>query len=75
MAKAILAETDRDPALDQEAMILMVPGYLWNCLVKQAKHEGTNPGAVFSKALANYLKEHGDQEVADYLWDLATKRK
>lgn len=71
MAKAILAEPERDEALDQEAMVLMVPGYLWNVLVQQAKLEQSSPGAVFSKALANYLKEHGDSAVADYLWSLA----
>mgnify|MGYP001819429257 CR=1 FL=1 len=75
MAKAILAETERDPALDREAMILMVPGYLWNTLVMQAKEEGSSPGAVFSKALEAYLKEHGSQEVADYLWKLARERR
>lgn len=75
MAKAILAETERDEALDREAMILMVPGYLWNTLVKQAKAEGSTPGVVFSKALENYLREHGDQEVADYLWSLARERR
>lgn len=71
MAKAILAQPERDPVLDRDAMILMVPGYLWNTLVRQAKAEGSTPGSVFSKALVNYLKEHGDQEVADYLWSLA----
>jgi len=74
MAKAILASEEREPALDQDAMILMVPGYLWNTLVKQAKAEGSNPGAVLSNALAAYLKEHGDQEVADYLWSLVERK-
>jgi len=65
MAKAILAEPERDEALDQEAM--------WNTLVRQAKAEGSSAGQVFSKALVNYLKEHGDPGVADYLWSLKRK--
>lgn len=73
MAKAILAEPERDEALDQEAMILMIPGYLWNTLVRQAKAEGSSAGQVFSKALVNYLKEHGDPGVVDYLWSLERK--
>jgi len=71
MAKAILAETERDPALDREAMILMVPGYLWNTLVMQAQAEESTPGQVFSKALMEYLKQHGTEDVVTYLWSLA----
>ena len=74
MTKAILAEPERDPALDREAMILMVPGYLWNTLVMQAKAEGSTPGNVFSKALINYLKENGTEDVVSYLWSLAERK-
>lgn len=78
MAKATASilsdEEERGEALDQEGMILMVPGYLWNVLLKQAKAEGTTPGTVFSKALQEYLEKHGEQEAVDHLWSLA-KRK
>jgi len=70
MAKAILSDDGRDEALDQEAMVLMIPGYLWNVLVRQAKAEGSNPGVVFSKALTNYLQEHGSPDAVEYLWSL-----
>jgi len=73
VAKAILSEPGRDPALDQEAMVLMIPGFLWNVLVMQAKEEGVSPGAVFSKALEMYLKEKGNDEAVMYLWDLAKR--
>jgi hypothetical protein len=76
-AKATILEDEERPgeALDQEAMILMVPGYLWNVLLKQAHAEGTTPGTVFSKALEGYLKEHGADEAVSHLWSLASKRK
>lgn len=73
MAKAILSEPERDEALDREAMILMVPGYLWNVLVKQAKAEGSTPGVVFAKALKGYLEKNGSKEAVDHLWSLAER--
>lgn len=75
MAKAILSEPERDEALDQDAMILMVPGYLWNVLVKQAKVEGSTPGVVFARALKEYLEQHGSKEAVDYLWELAERNR
>ena len=71
MAKAILADEHREEALDQDAMILMIPGFLWNILVKQAHSEGSTPGDVFAKALKGYLKEYGSKDVVDYLWSLS----
>jgi hypothetical protein len=73
MAKSILSEPERDDALDREAMILMVPGYLWNVLVKQAKAEGTSPGVVFAKALKDYLERSGSKEAVDHLWSLVER--
>lgn len=70
MAKAILHEDEGAAALDHEAMVLMVPGYLWNVLVKQARAEGTTPGVVFSTAVKEYLEKHGSKEAVDYLWSL-----
>lgn len=75
MAKAIISEPERDEALDQEAMILMVPGYFWNVLVKQAKAEGSTPGVVLAKALKGYLEQHGGQEAVDHLWSLAERSR
>jgi hypothetical protein len=75
MAKAILSEPEREEALDQEAMILMIPGYLWNVLVKQAKAERSTPGVVLSKAMKGYLEQYGTKEAVDHLWSLAERNR
>lgn len=60
-----------------EAMLMMVPGYVWETLVRQAEAETertgskVTPGTVLDRALRSYMEGHGEPEAVSYLHSLA----
>lgn len=73
--KAVVVPSEGSPELDQEAMIMMIPGYLWEVLTLQAAAEGTSPGMVLDQALRMYLEAKGSKEAVEKLWQVACGRQ
>lgn len=73
MAEAVRVQQDADPELDREAMIMMIPRYLWDVLCMQAKAENTTPAMILDQALQDYLGTKGAKEAVDHLWNVAKR--
>lgn len=54
-----------------EAMLLLITRSTYETLARQAEAEGTTPGVVLQKAIAEYLGKHGSEDVLGYLRQVA----
>ena len=69
MARPELVTTELEQEITRagDAVMLLIARSVWEVLQKQAAAEGGEPGAVLSKALAEYVERRGGEDARQYL--------
>lgn len=77
MVKAIAVSDPMNEEVSRagDAMMLLISRSTWEVLKKQSVSEDCEPGAILSKALSDYIENHGSAEAKSYLARLGGARR